>query len=295
MKSYKIHFFALVLAIVASLGSFSAQNAKDSLIESNFATALAHENYETAYTYMTMYPHLFPESDVEWWLSQYPGLEEYRDELVAIGMLSSSTPKSPTASQDSLATTVTAPASTPISFTVEAYKPGKVMWATQNVNTRDGASTEYGKTGSLKQYEQVNVTGVASTGWYQVTREDGTIVYVSNKYLSEEKIATPTNASNNAPVTATEEPMEIQTDVQSSTESATPASTTNATTEPTIEPTLEPTAVPTDSPTATPALSERVDTSNHANYTLYIIAIAGIVLIVIIIATVLIRRTPKDK
>ncbi len=88
-------------------------------------------------------------------------------------------------------TTNTAPAQTetpapePAAFTVEDI-PETPMWATSEVNCRDGASTDYAKVGSLKQNDQVTVNGKASTGWYRFVLEDGTEAYVSDKYLTTE-------------------------------------------------------------------------------------------------------------
>ena len=78
-----------------------------------------------------------------------------------------------------------APAPEPATFTVEDMEDTP-MWAIQIVNYREGASTEYAKLGSLSQYEQVIVNGVASTGWYRFITSDGSTAYVSNSYLTTE-------------------------------------------------------------------------------------------------------------
>ena len=106
-------------------------------------------------------------------------LTEYEDEFKALGYI-------PSNSSTSTPAINPAPAPELEPFTVEMYSPAKTMWATGVVNCRSGASTSYEKVSSLAQYEEVSVTGVASTGWYEVTKDDGTKIYVSNNYLTEE-------------------------------------------------------------------------------------------------------------
>ncbi len=77
------------------------------------------------------------------------------------------------------------PAPEPAAFTVEDM-PETPMWATSEVNCRNGASTDYAKVGSLKQNDRVTVNDKASTGWYRFVLEDGTEAYVSDKYLTTE-------------------------------------------------------------------------------------------------------------
>lgn len=77
------------------------------------------------------------------------------------------------------------PAPEPAAFTVEDI-PETPMWATSEVNCRDGASTDYAKIGSLAKDDEVKVNGKASTGWYRFVLEDGTEAYVSDKYLTTE-------------------------------------------------------------------------------------------------------------
>ena len=61
----------------------------------------------------------------------------------------------------------------------------KTMWAKSQVNVRENGSTSYKKVGSLKKDEQVTVTGIDSTGWYEIRLADGTVGHVSDKYLTE--------------------------------------------------------------------------------------------------------------
>lgn len=73
----------------------------------------------------------------------------------------------------------------------EAPKPdftvadmNKTMYATQGVNVRAGASTNYDVIGSLSWAQGVKVTGQASTGWYRIDY-NGQVGYCSNSYLSD--------------------------------------------------------------------------------------------------------------
>lgn len=61
----------------------------------------------------------------------------------------------------------------------------KTMWTKSEVNVRENGSTSYKKVASLKKDEQVTVTGIDSTGWYEIRLADGTVGHVSDKYLTE--------------------------------------------------------------------------------------------------------------
>ena len=61
------------------------------------------------------------------------------------------------------------------------------MYATQTVNVRNLPSTDGEKVGSLSTNQEVAITGQASTGWYRIEYNGGE-AYVSNKYLSDEKV-----------------------------------------------------------------------------------------------------------
>lgn len=88
--------------------------------------------------------------------------------------------------------TTTTPATTPEvtttedknAFTVEEMSA--VMYATISLNVRSGPSTDFDKIDTLKEGEEVIVTGRASTGWYQILI-DGEVGYVSNVYITSEK------------------------------------------------------------------------------------------------------------
>ena len=79
------------------------------------------------------------------------------------------------------------------------------MYASNSVNVRSGPSTDYDRIGHLDTNDEVTVTGIASTGWYRIDYK-GTVGYVSNNYLSDEKVAVTTTAaesSSSSPTTAT--------------------------------------------------------------------------------------------
>ena len=68
-------------------------------------------------------------------------------------------------------------------FTVEAYDA--VLIVKKAVNVRIGPSTDYEKIGGLNKGDQIQVTGIADTGWYQI-QYNGTTAYVSASYLMDE-------------------------------------------------------------------------------------------------------------
>ena len=193
-------------------------------------------------------------------------------------------------------------ATTPEPFTVEPYNPVKTMWATSEVNCRAGAGTSYQKVGSLKKHEEVKVTGVASNGWYEITKEDGTKIYVSNKYLSEE------NPSDRVVYDVNEETGKVTTYEFKDTDpevidekveelTATPEPTVAPTEKPTPTPTVEPTIAPTAEPTPyVVELTEeeikqlpeetqdelKTDGRNYIGFIVLAVAFVGIVAIVVI-------------
>ena len=63
----------------------------------------------------------------------------------------------------------------------------KTMYVQKSVTVREGPSTDYAKLGSLKQNDEVKVTGVASTGWYRFDY-NGKTGFCSDKYLGESKV-----------------------------------------------------------------------------------------------------------
>ncbi|WP_026667587.1 SH3 domain-containing protein [Butyrivibrio sp. AE2005] len=92
-------------------------------------------------------------------------------------------------------------------FTVEDVEP-YTAWTTKNCNIRSGADTTYDKIGSLKKYEEVKVTGKASTGWYRITTSSGAEAYISNSLLTTDdpkKVTVQTVEKNGEVVTTTVE------------------------------------------------------------------------------------------
>lgn len=70
-------------------------------------------------------------------------------------------------------------------FSVDTTFTG-TRYAKQAVNVRIGPSTKYEKIGGLAFAQEVNVTGVADSGWYQILLGEQ-VGYVSDKYLVTEK------------------------------------------------------------------------------------------------------------
>ena len=68
-------------------------------------------------------------------------------------------------------------------YTVENYDA--VLFVKKAVNVRKGPSTDYEKIGGLGKGEQIQVTGIADTGWYQIQYND-VVAYVSSSYLMDE-------------------------------------------------------------------------------------------------------------
>ncbi len=68
-------------------------------------------------------------------------------------------------------------------FTVEEYDA--VLFVKKAVNVRKGPSTDYEKIGGLNKGEQIQVTGIANTGWYQI-QYNGATAYVASSYLMDE-------------------------------------------------------------------------------------------------------------
>ena len=68
----------------------------------------------------------------------------------------------------------------------------ETVYATGTVNLRSGPSTAHDKVGSLNKSDSVTRVGIGTAdaeGWSRIQLSDGSIVYVSNKYLSTTKPA----------------------------------------------------------------------------------------------------------
>ena len=68
----------------------------------------------------------------------------------------------------------------------------ETVYATGTVNLRNGAGTSFEKVGSLNKGDSVTRTGIAiagteAEGWSRVELSDGTVAYISSKYLSTTK------------------------------------------------------------------------------------------------------------
>lgn len=76
----------------------------------------------------------------------------------------------------------------------------ETVYATGTVNLRSGPGTSYEKVGSLSWAQKVTRIGIGTEeadGWSEVQLSDGTIVYVSNNYLSTTKpVSTSTSGSS---------------------------------------------------------------------------------------------------
>ena len=68
-------------------------------------------------------------------------------------------------------------------FTVEEYNA--VLFVKKAVNVRKGPSTDYEKIGGLNKGDQIQITGIADTGWYQI-QYNGATAYVASSYLMDE-------------------------------------------------------------------------------------------------------------
>jgi len=76
---------------------------------------------------------------------------------------------------------------------VEVFEQPKTMYTTVALNVRRGPSTDYEVVSHLAMAKEVETTGQAETGWYQLM-VDGSPAYVSDKYLSETKVEIPAPA-----------------------------------------------------------------------------------------------------
>ena len=76
-----------------------------------------------------------------------------------------------------------------------------LKYATQTVNVRKGPSADHEKLGSLTAGQKVTVTGQADTGWYRIDH-NGAEGFVSDKYLSDQKVSTPAKSTGGSGNTA---------------------------------------------------------------------------------------------
>ena len=78
----------------------------------------------------------------------------------------------------------------------------ETVYATGTVNLRSGPSTAHDKVGSLNKSDSVTRVGIGTAeaeGWSRIQLSDGSLVYVSNKYLSTSKPSTGGGNTQNRP------------------------------------------------------------------------------------------------
>lgn len=261
MKKRKIYGLAIViLALSITLGSFCAYDKyyeiylkyETSLDEQkqgqllNWVAAMHNDFYELYYTDWICSGALGDGKVIEILLNE-GYYTEYYDAIKAAGLIRADY-ELPNNSAKA-ASNGNAPAATPEPVTTEKCTE-KVMWATGTVNVRENGSTSYKKVGSLKAGEQVTVTGMDSTGWYEIRLQDGTVGHVSDKYLTEDD---PSVSAAPADATPQTEPTE------ETTTGAEPTEETAATPDPDVE---EVEAVEEDADNSTePAIEEPSATS----------------------------------
>ena len=305
----KYTLFTLIITVLLSVGIFSANEGTEvvedwnTAQEDGIAYSYYHGGEDAAYEEIVdlmNYAVQKPTSNLIQYFVNHGKFANHVEELKALGF--TDVDYSPVLGGGSKSNTTQQPVATPEPFTVEPYSPAKTMWATSEVNCRTGAGTSYQKVGSLKKHEEVKVTGVASNGWYEITKEDGTKIYVSNKYLSEEK------PSDRVVYDVNEETGKVTTyefkdtdpeviDEKVAELTATPEPTVAPTEKPTPAPTVEPTIAPTAEPTPyVVELTEeeikqlpeetqdelKTDGRNYIGFIVLAVAFVGIVAIVVI-------------
>lgn len=305
----KYTLLALIVTALISASSFLAKEGTEVVEDWNSAQkdginyCFVHGGEDAAYEKIVEYMNYAvqkPTSNLIQYFVNYGMFANHIEELKALGF--TDVDYSPVLGGGSKSNTTQQVTQTPEPFTVEPYNPVKTMWATSEVNCRTGAGTSYQKVGSLKKHEEVKVTGVASNGWYEITKEDGTKIYVSNKYLSEE------NPSDRVVYDVNEETGKVTTYEFKDTDpevidekveelTATPEPTVAPTEKPTPTPTVEPTIAPTAEPTPyVVELTEeeikqlpeetqdelKTDGRNYIGFIVLAVAFVGIVAIVVI-------------
>ena len=198
-KNYKIlGIVTLLIALFVTNSSYQAKLAPNDVFYKYRDSLNAQEESEletwAGYMQFDMYQEYYDQ-----WISQGIIWEsvteillnegyyrEYIDDMKEMGVLRADyqLPSEKKSSGSSTASTAVQ-AATPAPVTTEKCTE-KTMWAKAAVNMRENGSTDYKKVGSLKAGEQVTVTGIDSTGWYEIKKADGTVGHVSDKYLTEE-------------------------------------------------------------------------------------------------------------
>ena len=109
----------------------------------------------------------------------------YLDDFKAAGLVDQNYVSPYTSSKSANESSNVTAVATPESITTTKCEE-KTMWAKSEVNVRENGSTSYKKVASLNKDEQVTVTGIDSTGWYEIRLSNGTVGHVSDKYLTED-------------------------------------------------------------------------------------------------------------
>ena len=97
----------------------------------------------------------------------------------------------------------------------------ETVYATGTVNLRSGPSTAHDKVGSLNKSDSVTRVGIGTAdaeGWSRIQLSDGSLVYVSNKYLSTTKPVVQQQQTSNPSVGQKSKPSESTQQQQTQTE-----------------------------------------------------------------------------
>ena len=107
----------------------------------------------------------------------------------------------------------------------------ETVYATGTVNLRSGPSTAHDKVGSLNKSDSVTRVGIGTAdaeGWSRIQLSDGSIVYVSNKYLSttkpvvqQQQTSKPSGGQQSKPSESTQQQQTQQTETPPETQSST--------------------------------------------------------------------------
>ena len=69
-------------------------------------------------------------------------------------------------------------------YLVSEYDAAVTMYASDTVNVRSGAGTDFDKVGKLSWGSAVAVTGETDNGWYEVSYNDG-VAYILGDYITD--------------------------------------------------------------------------------------------------------------
>ena len=117
-------------------------------------------------------------------------------------------------------------------FTVKEMSATK--YAKQSVNVRKGPSADYEKFGGLSTNQKVTVTGQADNGWYRI-EYNGAEGFVSNKYLSDQKVTASDSSANTNTANNTSTTTPSADTSGNSTNTVTPSTNTGSTNTPSTD------------------------------------------------------------